>query len=516
MDNNINNPSSNNIPTYGKNDLYLCINNFKSLIISNINDFSKLKSNLINLGVKRRLEKEYIRAFAWKIYLTTLSTEKNSSLKTWIEETVSKRNSLKKQIKNSAINKLKGDPLGGGDPNDKNSWKTFFEDSEAQVFIQNDVFRTKQEQKLFKEPYIQKIQKNIILIYCKNNENISYKQGMTYILTVLIYALYPFYIKNPNNTYNSDNYNLWSSEPEKYFKEIYHFFHDEDYFEHDLYYLFENIMNKEGIIKFYDDSDTIKPYLLQRCENIINTKLRLQDKQIYLHFLSEKLDYFMVFQRWFKCLFNREFSIQDCCILWDTVLSNESLEPSGELIFVDYIIISMIILVKNQLLKKDSDSMFEFLLHYPKDIPVNDILDYVEKIKPNLPKLISIEKNNEQQKKDNNSKQQQNILMNNTITNNNISRPLMLNNITNNFMFMQYNPMNNNLNNNSKGTDFEILSKKDLTPMERIKSTYFISNTENVNSLKQLKDIINNYKNKIPISDKNKIDTLIDELSKKL
>ena len=539
---------SQSIPTYGKNDLDTCLKNFKFHIISNINNIPKIKSDLLYYAINCKLEREYIRAIAWKIFLNTLPIiDDNTSLKTWLEETLAKRKLVKKLIKNTSINKLKGDPLGGtGNSNEKNTWGRFFDESKTHGYIKNDVNRTKQGQKLFQEPYIQKMEKTILLIYFQNNENTTYKQGMTDILSTLIYALYPFYFKSPLDNNSNSNFDNWISEPDKYYKEIYYFFHDEDSFEYDLYYLFENIMNKTGLIKFFDDAsentNAYKPYLLNKSEKIICSKLRLQDKKLYLHFLNKKLDYFMVFQRWLKCLFNREFEIRDCIILWDSILANEFSHPSGELEYVDYVVISMLLLIRDDLIRRDSEDMLELLMHYPKTNSIHNFVESVEKIKSDLSKMVEIEEENEKRKKEieiNKQKQidemiklNQEFLKQQQISNNmeinknklQVNSPIQNNNLNQNFisnnnsnlMFMQYNSPNLNMQSNNIFNDFEILDKKDLTPMEKLKSMYFVSNKSCVDALKQLKDIINNYKNKISVDDKNKIDILIDELSTKL
>ena len=116
------------IPTYGKLDINSCMSNFRLLILNNLDDIKKIKANLISSGKMSHTEKEYIRAFSWKIYLNTISIKDNSSLKTWIEETISKRKKIKNSIKNNTLNKFKGDPLGGvgGDgTKDSEGWDNF-------------------------------------------------------------------------------------------------------------------------------------------------------------------------------------------------------------------------------------------------------------------------------------------------------------------------------------------------------------------------------------------------------
>ena len=113
-----------------------------------------------------------------------------------------------------------------------------------------------------------------------------------------------------------------------------------------------------------------------------------------------------------------------------------------------------------------------------------------------------------------------NLLLNPQMTNN------FQNNQNMNMMFYPYNPMMVqqpiqpvqpvNQPKPAPKMDFEILSKDDLSPMEKIKSSYYVSDSSSVNSLKELKDLGNKYKNFISVEDKNRLDFLIDSLSKKL
>lgn len=105
--------SSRKIPQYGKLDIDECIKNFRILVLNNINDINRLKSDLITSGKLSHTDKTCMRAFSWKIYLNILSTNEKASLKVWIDETMTQRKNVKKMIRNNTINKLKGDPLGG-------------------------------------------------------------------------------------------------------------------------------------------------------------------------------------------------------------------------------------------------------------------------------------------------------------------------------------------------------------------------------------------------------------------
>ena len=73
----------------------------------------------------------------------------------------------------------------------------------------------------------------------------------------------------------------------------------------------------------------------------------------------------IILQRWIKCLFTREFHPQDCSVIWDAILANEIMEPSGELIYVDYFDIAMMDFISDELLRKDQSECFKRLFQYP-------------------------------------------------------------------------------------------------------------------------------------------------------
>ena len=150
-----NNTSSKELPKYDKKDIEQCILKFQNHILNNINDIEKIKNTLLNLSKERKTESELMSSFSLKIYLNTLSTKKDATLKTWLEETLSQRNSYKEKLKNLLqINQFKGDPLGGGENGEGGGWNNFFDKTEIKNLINLDVERTFQERDLFCESSI--------------------------------------------------------------------------------------------------------------------------------------------------------------------------------------------------------------------------------------------------------------------------------------------------------------------------------------------------------------------------
>ena len=566
----------NSLPTYDKLSYEKCIFSFKRHIINNIENIPEIKKNLLNLSLDGKTGIENIRSFSWKIYLNTLSSKENTSLKTWLEETMNLRNEFKKKMKELMnIKKYRGDPLGGFE----GQWGDFFDKADIKHLIKIDVDRTFQDRDLFQENSIKEIEYNILYIFSKINQLTSYKQGMNDILAMLIYSLYPYYRKSKIKEYNNELFNKWVENPFNNIEDIYNFFHDENYFQSDLFYLMVNLM-KFGVNKFYEDIDEknnkngeTKNYLVKRCEYISEKKLKLQNSRLYYHFVNIGIDPSVVLLRWIKCLFTREFHPQDCSIIWDVIFANEIIEPTGDLGYVDFFSIAMLDFISDELLRKDQSECFRRLFHYPPLESMNTLISLTSSIKPKIIELekLEIKKEKEWKEKTIRNKQQldliaeqnkklkkefeENIEKNKQIANNNninninnfifanqfnlIQNPNIfindntkyhspqLNNIQNQNqqIFPQMNIMfNNSTNNLININNREINNKnekkenkdKNKSPLDLIKTTYSESIEDKNKLFEELKTIINKYKSNFNFNDRVKTNALLDQLKKKL
>jgi len=202
----------------------------------------------------------------------------------------------------------------------------------------------------------------------------------------------------------------------------------------------------------------------------------------------------------------------------------------------------LILNIKDDLIRRDNNAMYEILLKYPEILQFNQIINLSEKIKDSFsnnifeqdkePTILTNEKkvNPQVPSKVKDGKQAQNPNQSNMMPINPLlfNPNLMMNpqfhtNLVNNpnMMLYPYNPMMTQHMDQAqvqtnKINDFVVLSKNDLSPMEKIKSSYQQSDTSSINALKVIKEIANNYKNEMSIEDKNRLDFLIDSLSQKL
>ena len=517
--------TSRKLPQYGKLDIEECIKNFRISVLNNLSDIPRIKTDLITSGKLSTCDKTTIRAFAWKIYLNVLNTNEKASLKAWIDETMTQRKNVKKMIRSNTINKLKGDPLGGLTSNsnsnseqkekDNSGWDDFITQSEIVKMIKYDVDRTMPNEKLFQEPSIREIETTILTNFAKSHKKIAYRQGMNEILSMFIYALFPYYTKSPNNKYTSDLIDKWVQNPVDNAKDIYCFFHDENEFESDIYTIFDNLMVKFGLSKFFEDDpkDTkSSAYFIKRIKNIITQKLSGQDRAIYSHFQNQNLDYCMVFQRWFKCLFKREFPEPDTCLIWDYIFAHEAEKNSGMFLYIDYIVLAMIMNVKYQLLSRDSNGMFQVILNYPKISTITNLLNMADKIAEDLTIISNEEiKKTETEKKEEIKKESENK------TEENKTQPMTTGTIPN--PLGQINPLLLNPNLNPMMLNQNMM----LAMMMQQAANQGLQNNQNIkgdsaslSALNELKELVNKYKNVMSTEDKNRMDFLIDSLSKKM
>ena len=566
----------NKLPTYDKLSYEKCVFSFRRHIINHIDNIPEIKKNLLDFSLDCKTGIEHIRSFSWKIYLNTLSSNENTTLKTWLEETMNLRNEFKKKVKELMnIKKYRGDPLGGFE----GQWCDFFDKADIKHLIKIDVDRTFQDRELFCENSIKDIEYNILYLFSKVNKKNSYKQGMNDILAMLIYSLYPYYRKSKITEYNSELFDKWVENPLSNINDIYNFFNDENYFQCDLFYLLVNLMNW-GVNRFYEDIDEknikgeAKDYLGKRCEYISEKKLKLENSRLYYHFVNIGIDPSVVLLRWIKCLFTREFHPQDCSIIWDVIFANEILEPTGDLGYVDYFSIAMLDFISDELLNKDQSECFKRLFHYPPLESMSTLINLTSSIKPKIIELEKMEiiKEKEWQEKSNKNKQQlekiaeqnkklkkeleENIEKNKQNSNNNyinninnfifanqfnlIQNPNIfinnnnqkylspqLNNIQNqnqqyfpqmNIMFNNSTNMLLNVNKKEKNNKKENKETKDKnkSPLDLLKTTYSESIEDKNKLFEELKTIINKYKSNFSFNDRIKTNELLDKLKKKL
>ena len=345
-----------------------------------------------------------LRPISYRIFLNIFDVK---SITTWIEVVSLQREEYKNKFKKYCkIKKFSGNPLEGG--NIKND-----EDKELKDLINKDLIRTYQDIDIFLQNNIKNNLANILYIWSKENESISYRQGMNEILAVLLLAFYPVYFvskskpkPNKNEIMNIVNQFMNEGKTDINYEDLYVFFHDEDEIQSDLYYTFDAIM-KRGQQLLFDPKplekndknynlyelfpnqekiridDDVPTYINRRCAYLIYEKLQGIDEDLYDHFIKIDLPCTIVLQKWLRCLFNREYEYNDVLYLWDSIFAHEYIDKKTEkysFIFVDYVALAMLIKIRDMLKDKDQNDCLSILFKYPKNFEISELLKLSEKV----------------------------------------------------------------------------------------------------------------------------------------
>ena len=373
---------------------------FKEKILLNPYRVEDLKK----LAIDAKLSKEKLRPIAWKIFLGVLPN--TTSLKEWVEIISNQREEYKKKLKKYCkIKKFVGDPLGGGKKKKKNEGPV--EDTDLKDLINKDLDRTHQEMELFLQNKIKNILANVLYIWSKENSIVSYRQGMNELLAIIFIAFYPFYFactRKPKTT--KEDIIEYLKDMNLYKDDIYIFFHDEDEIQSDLFYTFEALM-KKGMTNLFDphflqkddpgykmyeifpqmwkdDSNENKPtYVYRRSSLIIKEKLKSLDNELYSHFKKIDLNCEVFLQRYLRCIFCREFNLNDVYIIWDIIFYDNYVNRSKEkydFIYMEYICIAMIFKIRDRLKDADQNECFSMLFKYPEIKDIMDIIKLAKKV----------------------------------------------------------------------------------------------------------------------------------------
>jgi len=373
---------------------------FKEKILLNPYRVEDLK----RFAIEAKLSKENLRPIAWKIFLGVLPN--TTSLREWVEIISNQREEYKKKLKKFCkIKKFVGDPLGGGKKKKKNEGPV--EDTDLKELINKDLDRTHQEMELFLQNKIKNILANVLYIWSKENSVVSYRQGMNELLAIIFIAFYPFYFactRKPKTT--KEDIIEYLKDINLYKDDIYIFFHDEDEIQSDLFYTFEALMKKgmtnlfdphilqkdEPGYKMYeifpqmwkDDSNENKPtYVYRRSSLLIKEKLKSLDNELYSHFKKIDLNCEVFLQRWLRCIFCREFNLNDVYILWDIIFYDNYVNKSKrkyDFIYMEYICIAMIFKIRDRLKDSDQNECFSMLFKYPEIKDIMDIIKLAKKV----------------------------------------------------------------------------------------------------------------------------------------
>ncbi|KAI9350929.1 rab-GTPase-TBC domain-containing protein [Obelidium mucronatum] len=344
-----------------------------------------------------------MRSLYWKVFLEYFP---NLQLATW-PVILQKERSGYTQLKQKFIwdpaleSKKEAADLTINNPlslDEQSPWTQYFQDSELQKTIRQDVERTMPEQSHFRDASVQEMMTNILFIWCKLNPSISYRQGMHELLAPIIHVV--------------DSDKILPTTPVSDTTRIEHKVFDAEYVEHDAFALFDRIMRpaklwfevgQEGDLrqgarnqsKFSSSSSKNrqeKPIpIVSLCLHIQNDIVRALDMKFYEHLNSLQIEPQLYGLRWIRLLFGREFLFEDLLVLWDGIFAEDS-----NLSLVEWICAAMLLLLKDQCLGGDYILVLQKLMKYPtlESLGLTDIPSLIEMAKSLRNNYLSLQTQN--------------------------------------------------------------------------------------------------------------------------
>ncbi|XP_014254879.1 TBC1 domain family member 5 [Cimex lectularius] len=314
------------------------------------------------------------RSVIWKLFLGVLTPGSSPS---WPMESADSR---ERYIKLKTA--LDVNPYVHSEPddnplsqNDKSTWHQYFCDKELKSIIKQDVIRTLfSGVDFFKNEFIQETMINVLFCYARENPTMCYRQGMHEILAPIIYVVHCDHMTLLNN----QRYSLVRSD----ILEIV----NPRYLEADSYAIFWRVMDAiKGSYLISNLAPTSTGYFptvdkgLVKSDNnqvlsqltwIKNNLLAPIDWELNRHLDNLEIMFPLFGIKWLRLLFGREFPLNDLLILWDSIFAEN--ENFG---LVNYIVVSMLVSIRQTLLSEDYSACLKTLMTYP---PTGDILCIIQ------------------------------------------------------------------------------------------------------------------------------------------
>ncbi|EDV93155.1 TBC1 domain family member 5 [Drosophila grimshawi] len=260
-------------------------------------------------------------------------------------------------------------------------WNQYFSDQELFALIRQDVVRTFPAVDFFRKALIQNAMTNILFYYAREHPYMCYRQGMHEILAPIIFVLY------------SDHQSLlhFSEIAKTEINETLLDVLNTAYLEADTYSIFSRLM--ASVESYYrvsrfastpggdletqrvNESPNADAELQSEAEvisqlNFIRDRiLAKQDQHLHHYLLKMEIPLHIFGIRWLRLLFGREFMLIDLLVLWDAIFAD-----SDRFDLPNYILVAMLVHIRDKLLLSDYTSSLTYLMRYPSNVDVNLVL----------------------------------------------------------------------------------------------------------------------------------------------
>ncbi|KAM8706822.1 hypothetical protein ACLKA7_010993 [Drosophila subpalustris] len=260
-------------------------------------------------------------------------------------------------------------------------WNQYFSDQELFAVIRQDVVRTFPGVEFFRKSLIQNAMTNILFYYAREHPYMCYRQGMHEILAPIIFVLY------------SDHQSLlhFSEIAKTDINETLVNVLDTSYLEADTYSIFSRLMasvesyyrvsnlvsTASGYIETHttseppgaDNESQSEVEVISQLNFIRDKILAKQDQHLHHYLLKMEIPLHIFGIRWLRLLFGREFMLLDLLMLWDAIFAD-----SDRFDLPNYILVAMLVHIRDKLLLSDYTTSLTYLMRYPSYVDVNLVL----------------------------------------------------------------------------------------------------------------------------------------------
>ncbi|XP_039291011.1 TBC1 domain family member 5 [Nilaparvata lugens] len=331
-----------------------------SCILKYKNEWNELLSSVDTLrqqAIQGNFRASRFRSVLWRILLGLFTPE---NPKVWVEEAKEARKhyrELRRRVNQYPWSKTQKSPVLQPNDNplsqeDGSTWNQYFCDKELRLLIEQDVLRTFPGVDFFKNKEFQEAMVDILFCYAREYPRMCYRQVIVHFCSSDTMCE----VLNP------------------------------DYLIEDCYMLFTRIMESTAVA--YHTSD-IQPtmtgsfpsrtesgtgfssdnQMMERLTWIEDCLFRSKDEALHRHLTDLKITLPIYGIRWLRLLFGREFPLQDLLVLWDAIFAEGS-----EFQLVNYIVVAMLLCVKEQLLNSGYTECMNILMRYPPQADIGYVI----------------------------------------------------------------------------------------------------------------------------------------------
>ncbi|XP_052891083.1 TBC1 domain family member 5 [Anopheles moucheti] len=335
--------------------------------------------HLRQLAVQGDLRASPFRSVCWAVFLRVLETPGSPS---WPQQRSDARAHYRRLKDQFVLNPhqqttdVRDDPLS---QSKQSLWNQHFCDQELCAVIKQDVVRTFPGVDFFRKPTIQELMTNILFCYARQYPAMCYRQGMHEILAPLIFVIHSDQqaLAHIQELHPDIDRNLLATL-------------DPLYLEEDSYALFSKIMFQ--IESFYRITDVVptatgyfpaqtpaspmnsspagakrKPEVevVEQLNYIKDKILIKEDLHLHNHLLKLDIPLAIFGIRWLRLLFGREFALQDLLLLWDAIFGE-----GDELGLINYVVVAMLIRIRDKLIYSDYTTCLSYLMRYPSNVDI--------------------------------------------------------------------------------------------------------------------------------------------------